>query len=247
MSNNLFEKRSVAIELKNITKKYTVHHEKPTFVENLIRNGYREEFTALNRINIKIFQGAKVGLIGPNGAGKTTLLKIIAGITIPDEGIVKTKGRVVSLIDLEAGFHPDLTGEENIMLNGLVIGMKKGEIKKRFDEIVKFADIGQFINSPLYTYSSGMKLRLGFAIAVYSNPEILLLDETIVVGDESFREKINRKLEQLFNQKITIIVVSHWMDLIKSNTDSTLVLMDKKIVNEGPSEDMISWYLDTLS
>src|SRR3990167_10056105 len=157
---------STVITLTEVTKSYTIHHEKPTLVEHLI-NGRNESFNALEDINLEIKKGEKIGIIGPNGSGKTTLLKIIAGITSPTMGIVKTSGMIVSLIDLEAGFHPDLTGEQNIVLNGMLLGMTRAEIAKKHQAIVRFAGIGQFIDAPLYTYSSGMMLRLGFAVAVH--------------------------------------------------------------------------------
>src|SRR5690606_20463507 len=131
----------------------------------------------------------KIGIIGPNGAGKTTLLKIISGITTPTGGSVVVRGRVASLIELTAGFHPELTGEENVFLNGLIIGMTRKEIEKKYKKIATFSGLGKFMSTPLYTYSSGMALRLGFSIAVHSNPDILILDETVAVGDESFRKK----------------------------------------------------------
>lgn len=212
--------KEIVISLSNIGKKYTVTHEKPTLVENVSRALHfqkKEEYWALQNVNLQIFKGEKIGFYGPNGAGKTTLLKIIAGISTPTTGTVITKGKVISLIDLEAGFHPDLTGEENIFLNGLIIGMSKEEIKKQFKKIVNFADIGQFINAPLYTYSQGMKLRLGFSIAAYASPNIILLDEGLVVGDQSFQKKISQKIDEFFLQKKTVIVVTHWLDFLRKN------------------------------
>jgi len=232
------KKQSIAIELKNVNKKYIIHHEKPTFVENVIKNGHKEEFTALDKIDLTIYQGEKVGIIGPNGAGKTTLLKIIAGITTPDKGVVKTRGRIVSLIDLEAGFHPDLTGEENIFLNGLVIGMSKKEINKQFKKIIKFADIGKFIDAPLYTYSAGMQLRLGFAVAVHSDPDVLLIDEGFAVGDENFREKVHRRINGFKKQKKTLIMVSHWLTELNRNCNKILWLEKGEIVKFGGKKIM---------
>ncbi len=212
-------KSKPAIILKNVSKTYVLHHEKPTFVETVIKRGHKEKFQALKKVSLQINQGEKVGIIGPNGAGKTTLLKIIAGITQPTSGQVKTYGKIVSLIDLAAGFHPELTGEENIFLNGLLIGMSKAQIKAKFKQIVAFADIGDFIDSPLYTYSSGMKLRVGFSIAVHSEPDILLLDEGISVGDERFRERAEAQIQSLFAQNKTVVMVSHQLRFIKRNCE----------------------------
>lgn len=205
----------VVIDLQGVGKKYIVHHEKPTLAEDVgraLRFQKKEEYWALKGVNLQIKKGERVGFYGPNGAGKTTLLKIIAGISAPTEGKVKTKGRIISLIDLEAGFHPDLTGQENIYLNGLVIGMSKKEIERKFEQIIDFADIGNFITAPLYTYSNGMKLRLGFSVAMCAEPDILLLDEAMAMGDEEFRKKSKNYLNKMLKNEISILMVSQWKD-----------------------------------
>ncbi len=202
-------RNQVAIELKGVSKKYVIHHEKPTLVEKMVK-GREEKFLALNDVNLTIKKGEKVGIIGPNGSGKTTLLKVIAGITTPTAGTVETHGKIVSLIDLEAGFHPDLTGIQNIFLNGMLLGMSRQIITKKIDQIIKYADIGQFIDIPLFTYSSGMKLRLGFSIAIHCYQDILLLDEGSSFGDQNF---INKARHTLFSEKLyknrTIFMVYH--------------------------------------
>ncbi|MDA1079658.1 MAG: ABC transporter ATP-binding protein [bacterium] len=223
------KKKQIAIELKNITKRYVLHHEKPTFSEQVIRRSKREEFLALDDVSLTIYKGESVGIIGPNGAGKTTLLKVIAGITTPTSGSVLVQGRVVSLIDLEAGFNPELTGEENIYLNGLVIGMRRKEIERVFKKIVAFADIGKFIDAPLYTYSQGMKLRLGFSVAVHANPDILILDEGMTAGDEGFRKKSGNRIRQFFEEKKTIVLVSHDMHFVTSVSTRTLMLTEGNV------------------
>lgn len=217
----------VVIDLQNVGKKYIVHHEKPTLAEDvgrLLRFQPREEYWALRGVNLQIRRGEKVGFYGPNGAGKTTLLKLIAGISAPTEGRVRTKGRIISLIDLEAGFHPDLTGQENIFLNGLVIGMSRPEIEAKFAQIVDFAGIGDFITAPLYTYSSGMKLRLGFSVAIHAEPEILLLDEVMNMGDEEFQERSKNKMVEVFDQELTVVMVSHQLESLKEDSDLLIVL-----------------------
>jgi len=218
------KKYNPSIILKHVGKKYVIHHEKPTLVEKFI-NGKDETFLALDDINLVINKGEKVGIIGPNGSGKTTLLKIIAGITMPTGGNVETFGRIVSLIDLQAGFHPELTGYQNIFLNGMILGMHKYEIEQKFDDIIKFADIHQFIDAPVFTYSSGMMLRLGFSIAVHSNPDVLILDENLSVGDENFQVKSQKTIERFFQKGKTIVVASHWLDYLKHNC-SRIIWLD---------------------
>lgn len=220
----------VVISLSNISKKYTISHEKPTLAEDvsrMLRFQKKEEYWALKNVNLKIYKGEKVGFYGPNGAGKTTLLKIIAGISEPTKGSVRVRGRVVSLIDLEAGFHPDLTGQENVFLNGLIIGMSKEEIENKFNQIVDFAGIGDFITAPLYTYSSGMKLRLGFSVAIQAEPEILLLDEVINMGDAEFKIKSNQLIQKMLYNNTTILIVSHWLDYLNRNC-SKLIEINKE-------------------
>ena len=217
----------VVISLSDISKKYIITHEKPTLVEDvsrILRFQKKEEYWALQNVNLKIYKGEKVGFYGPNGVGKTTLLKIIAGISSPTSGKVKTKGKIVSLISLDAGFHPDLTGQENIFLNGLIIGMSKAEIEAKFKQIIDFAGIGDFITAPLYTYSSGMRLRLGFSIAIHSQPDILLLDETISMGDESFRKKTSSLMKKMFANGATLLLVSHQLEYLEANCNRLIEL-----------------------
>lgn len=223
---------STAIRLTNVSKRYTIHHEKPTLVERLTK-GRDEEFWALKDINLTIKKGERVGIIGPNGSGKTTLLKIIAGITTPTTGTIKTNGRVVSLIDLEAGFHSDLTGIQNIYLSGMLLGMKKEEVDRKLPNVIAFADIGGFIDTPLFTYSDGMRLRLSFAVAVHANPDILILDEGTRVGDSTFQKKSQQKLQTFFRHGKTVIMVSHWLDLIRRNCQRVIIMVKGTIAKDG--------------
>ncbi len=218
-----------AITLTHVSKKYEIHHEKPTLVEKFVK-GKNETFWALKDINLTIQRGEKVGIMGPNGSGKTTLLKIIAGITTPTSGMVETNGKIVSLIDLEAGFHLDLTGEQNIYLNGMLLGMNKRAIENTIDKIIAFAGIGKFIDTPLFTYSEGMKLRLGFSVAIHANPDIFLLDEGMNVGDSDFQEKTSKKIRDIYHSGKSIIIVSHWLEYIKKNCDRIITLHKGKIV-----------------
>ncbi|MEO8581513.1 MAG: ABC transporter ATP-binding protein [Patescibacteria group bacterium] len=233
--------REIAIKLTNVTKRYTIHHEKPTFSEKLLKRSQKQIFTALNDIDLTIYKGEKVGIIGSNGAGKTTLLKLITGVTAPNVGTVVTQGKIVSLLDLGAGFHPDLTGVENIYLNGLIVGMSQKEIKEKFDNIVQFADIGTFIDAPMYTYSLGMKLRVGFSIGVFADPDILVLDEGISAGDQNFVEKSTQKIEEFFKLKKTIIVVSHWLDYLEARCNR-IVWIKKGEIEESGSISVIKKY-----
>ncbi len=237
---------NTAIELISISKKYTIHHEKPTLMEKIVNKNH-EVFYALNNIDIKINKGEKIGIIGSNGSGKTTLLKIIAGITAQTSGKINVFGKVVSLIDLEAGFHPDLTGEQNIVLNGVLLGMTRKEISQKSKAIIKFANIGKFIDAPIFTYSQGMKLRLGFSIAVHSEPDILILDENMSAGDEEFAKVSSDKIQQMFNMGITIIAASHNLEYIKDNCEKVLYIDRGKIKLYGPSNKVVSKYIKASS
>ena len=230
------------IKLINVSKKYVLHHKKPTLIEKLFWRKRYQQFNALSDIDFKVKKGEKVAIIGANGSGKTTLLEIIGGITSPTSGKVYTKGKVVSLIELGAGFHPELTGKENIQLNGLLVGMSNGQIKSNLKEIISFADIGSFIEEPMFTYSSGMKLRLGFSIIVHTNPDILLLDETLAVGDQDFKQKSFSKINQFIKNKKTVIFVSHYLNFVEKNFDR-VVCMDKGIIlKDGKKKDVIKIY-----
>jgi ABC-type polysaccharide/polyol phosphate transport system ATPase subunit len=236
-----------AIELTSVAKKYTLHHEKPTFAGNILLGERNQQFWALQEISIKIKKGERVGLVGMNGSGKTTLLKIIVGITTPTLGTVKRNGKVVSLIELEAGFHPELTGEENIYLNALLIGFSKKDLKEKYNDIIEFADIGQFIDSPLYTYSEGMKLRLGFSILVHSDMDILVLDENIAVGDKDFKEKSYKKIKELFKAKKTIVTASHDLGFIKDSCNRVIILSNGRIVDDGPTSKVLANYVKNIN
>ncbi|HBP51358.1 MAG: ABC transporter, ATP-binding protein [Candidatus Shapirobacteria bacterium GW2011_GWE1_38_10] len=225
--------KNIAIKMENVVKNYRLFHEKATLIENILGKSKKEKFAALKGISLEIRKGEKVGIIGSNGSGKTTLLKIIAGITTLNSGKLLTEGKIVSLIDLSAGFHPELTGEENIYINALLAGMDRSEMKSKIKEIIKYADIGKFIDAPLYTYSSGMKLRLGFAIAVAANPDIIILDEEVSAGDEDFQRKSMKKIDEFVREGKTLLVVSHWMDFLKKHCERIIWLDKGKMVADG--------------
>ncbi|GIK84398.1 MAG: hypothetical protein BroJett025_10200 [Patescibacteria group bacterium] len=234
--------QEIAVKLTKVSKVYTVKTEKPTLVETVLNKKGITKYTALNSFDLTVLKGEKLGIIGSNGAGKTTLLKIIVGITQPQSGTVTVNGKIVSLINLMAGFHPEMSGFDNIKLNGLLIGMSGAEIEEKKNKIVKFADIGEFIYAPLHTYSTGMKLRLGFSIAVHSDPDILILDEGVSAGDEKFRAKANNKIQKLFKQNKTIIVVSHWLNFLKENCNR-IIWMEKGKIKKDGSTKLLDEYL----
>lgn len=234
-------KSRIAVNLQNVTKKYLLTHEKPTLSEKILLRRKTEVFTALSNINLTIKKGEKVGVFGKNGAGKTTLLKIITGITTPTSGTVTTVGQIGSLIEPSAGFHPDLSGLENIMLNGMLLGMSKSFISSQKESIIEFADIGGFIDAPFYTYSEGMKLRLGFSVALHSDPDIFIIDEAIFTGDEGFRQKISQKLEEMSQSDKTIIFVSHMLWFIEQFA-SKFILIENAHLTESDSVDLLKKY-----
>ncbi len=233
--------KEIAIQLSNISKRYEIHHDKPTLAETLL-HGRNELFWALRDINLSIRKGERVGIIGPNGSGKTTLLKIISGIATPTTGTVQTTGRLVSLINLEAGFLPELSGIQNIYLNGMILNMSKREIDAKIDAIVKYADIGRFVDAPMFTYSDGMKLKLGFSITIHTNPDILILDESMYVGDQKFQDKALRTIEKFYKMHTTILIVTHWLSYVKNNCDRIIVLEKGRIAKNGSKKLVDNFY-----
>ncbi|MFA6923658.1 MAG: ABC transporter ATP-binding protein [Bacteroidales bacterium] len=205
----------------------------------------KDEFWALENINFSLKKNESLGIIGLNGSGKTTLLRLLTGIFPPDNGTIEVRGKVASMIAVGAGFHPHMTGKENIYLNGSIIGMTNKEIKEKYDEIVAFAELEEFINSPVSTYSSGMYVRLGFAIAVHTEPDILLLDEILAVGDLSFINKAYRKMAEL-KKKSSTIFISHNMDQVHRMSDRVMLLNNGKIIMEGETKKVIEEYQKSI-
>ena len=206
-------------------------------------NSAREEFWALKDVSFEINRGDRVGIIGRNGAGKSTLLKILSRITEPTTGRITLKGRVASLLEVGTGFHPELTGRENIYLNGAVLGMSKAEIKKKFDEIVSFAEVEKFLDTPVKRYSSGMYVRLAFAVAAHLEPEILIVDEVLAVGDAAFQKKCLGKMKEVGKDGRTVIFVSHNMGAIKTLCSRATLLSNGNIVLSGYPDEVIALYL----
>jgi len=238
-----------AIRLDNVGVRYRVPSERIThFKEYAIRWLQRRisqrDFWALKEINISIKQGETFGLIGPNGAGKSTTLKLIARVFRPTTGRVIVRGVVAPLLEFGAGFHPELTGRENIYLNGAVMGFTRKEMEAKFERIVDFAELGDFINVPVRTYSSGMKARLGFAVATDVDADILIIDEILSVGDEAFRRKSFERLEDFRRRGVTTLLVSHSMDTINKMCDRAAWLDHGQIKAIGESDQIVNAYLD---
>ena len=178
-----------------------------------------EDFWALRDVSFEVYEGETFGLIGENGSGKSTMLKCLTKILRPDEGTVAVNGKVSALLELGAGFHPELSGRENVFLNGAILGLSQKELRRRFDEIVDFAGVGAFIDEPVKNYSSGMYVRLGFSVAINVDPDVLLVDEVLAVGDEAFQRKCNEKFAELRNQGKTIVLVSHGLGTVQNLCD----------------------------
>src|SRR6266700_2499504 len=202
-----------------------------------------EDFWALRDVSFSVKQGEVIGIIGRNGAGKSTLLKVLSRITEPSSGRVEMRGRVASLLEVGTGFHPELTGRENIYLNGAILGMTRLEIKKKFDEIVQFAEIDKFLDTPVKRYSSGMYVRLAFAVAAHLEPEILIVDEVLAVGDAEFQKKCLGKMHDVSKGGRTVIFVSHNMAAIENLCESAILLSQGRLVRRGPVSDVIHHYL----
>lgn len=256
------------IRVENLGKKYVIDHqqqERYSTLRDAIANRARsfaqkplhylaqrraespqEEFWALKNISFEIKQGDRVGIIGRNGAGKSTLLKILSRITEPTTGRICINGRVASLLEVGTGFHPELTGRENIYLNGAILGMSKVEIKRKFDEIVDFAEVEKFLDTPVKRYSSGMYVRLAFAVAAHLEPEILIVDEVLAVGDAQFQKKCLGKMEDVGKEGRTVIFVSHNMGMISRLCEKALILRNGKLLMEGHTKEAISTYMNEV-
>lgn len=205
-----------------------------------------DSFWALKDVSFTVKKGEALGIIGPNGSGKSTLLKLIAGVSRPTRGEIEVFGRIAPLIELGAGFHPELTGRENVFLNGIILGMTRDQVEHRFQDIVDFAELWEFIDQPIKHYSSGMYLRLAFAVAIHTNPRILLIDEILAVGDASFQAKCRAKMESLKAAGVTIILITHDTESVKSFCDRALFLQYGKIVSTGSPQAVVTKYLDSI-
>ncbi len=239
------------LEIQHVSKTFRLHGNASPYLSlrdrlgQLIKPRSRyEEFKALDDVSFTVYPGDTLGIVGHNGAGKSTLLKILSRITPPTSGRIVGRGRIASLLEVGTGFHPELTGRENIFLNGSILGMKREEIRRKFDEIVDFSGVERFLDTPLKHYSSGMQLRLAFSVAAFLEPEILVVDEVLAVGDAEFQRKCLRKMESVSRNGRTILFVSHNMDALQSLCQQGLWLSGGKIKFAGSSAETVSRYLE---
>lgn len=238
-----------SIEVNDIKKSFKVYLDKSiTFKEKLIftNRSKHEELNVINGISFNVKKGEAIGLIGHNGCGKSTTLKMLTRIIYPDSGSIKVNGRVSSLLELGAGFHPDMSGRENIYINASIFGLTKKEIKNRLNDIIKFSELEEFIDNPVRTYSSGMYMRLAFSVAINVEADVLLIDEILAVGDVNFQKKCFNKLEEIKHNGTTIVIVSHSLDQIERICDRTLWINKGKIVEEGIPYDVHGLYLESM-
>lgn len=239
-----------AVEARDVAKRFRLIHERNTTLKATIFSGFRrtvhEEFWALDGVSFGVAEGETFGIIGHNGSGKSTLLKCIARIYRPDRGTIATRGRVSALLELGAGFHPELSGRENVYLNGSILGMSKRDIARSFDDIVAFAGLEQFIDTPVKNYSSGMYVRLGFSIAITVEPDILLIDEILAVGDQSFQERCMEKFAELRRAGRTIVLVTHSLDSVRNMCERAAWIDHGSLVKQGPAYDVVTAYLESV-
>ena len=240
------EKKDIAIKVQNMTKSFKLYYDKPTTLkERLVFWNHKkaDRRTVLDNINLEIKRGETVALIGTNGSGKSTLLKLMTKIIYPNKGKITTDGKLTSLLELGAGFHPDFTGRENIFFNASIFGLTAAEIDKRVPDIIKFSELEEFIDTPVRTYSSGMYMRLAFSVAINVDAEILLIDEILAVGDQHFQEKCFAKLQELKNSDKTIVIVTHSMDQVKELCDRAIWIYEGRVRMDGKPEKVVEEYM----
>jgi lipopolysaccharide transport system ATP-binding protein len=240
---------NLALEVEHLTKTFRLHREKTNSLKALIAGKGRtryDEFTALNDVSFTVKEGEVFGVIGENGSGKSTLLKCMAGILQPNAGSVRVHKRMSALLELGAGFHPELSGRDNVFLNAAILGMGRREIAARFDDIVDFSGLGDFIESPVKTYSSGMYVRLAFAVAINVDPRLLIIDEILAVGDVSFQQRCLEKFVEFRNEGRTIVLVTHAMATVKDMCDRAIWLTHGKITGEGDPSDLVEEYTESM-
>ena len=239
----------IAINIEGISKKYSVGKEKDGSLRGTLNGLFKKnsaksnDFWALKDISFDVKKGEVIGIIGKNGAGKSTLLKILSQITKPTEGRIEINGRVASLLEVGTGFHPELTGRENIFLNGTILGMSRKEVKLKFDEIVEFSGVQKFIDTPVKHYSSGMYVRLAFAVAAHLEPEILIIDEVLAVGDAEFQQKCLGKMQDVADKGRTVLFVSHNMVAVENLCNKSVLIENGKMKSFGTTKEIISRYL----
>lgn len=237
----------VAIKVEHVYKSFVVYYDRAnTLKERLLffkRNKRRERREILKDINIEIKKGEAVALIGVNGSGKSTLLKLMTQIIFPNKGTIETHGKLTSLLELGAGFHPDFSGRENIYFNASIFGLTRKEIEKRLNQIIEFSELGELIDNPVRTYSSGQYMRLAFSVAINVDAEILLIDEILSVGDQHFQEKCFNKMNELRNEGKTMVFVTHSMESVKNLCDRAIWLYEGKVKMDGNTDEVVDEYL----
>ncbi len=239
-----------AIAVEDVSKRFRLAHNRADFLKEAVGRRERTEFTdfwALKEVSFEVAEGSMFGIIGHNGSGKSTLLRLLSNIYRPTSGTIHTKGRISALLELGTGFHPQLSGRENIYLNASILGIPAKVIERRIDDIIGFADIGEFIDSPVKIYSSGMKVRLGFSVAVHVEPEILLLDEVVAVGDERFKRRCFEHIYELRRQGVTIVLVTHSLGQVQSLCDRALWMERGVVREEGEAIDVARSYLQQVN
>jgi ABC-type polysaccharide/polyol phosphate transport system ATPase subunit len=237
---------AVAVEVSDVSKRFRLYHERNQSLKAAFMRGRRakyDEFWALKDISLQVPTGKTYGLIGHNGSGKSTLLKCMAGILVPDKGSLQTHGKVSALLELGAGFHPELSGRDNVYLNGSILGMSKKQIDGQFDQIVEFAGLEQFIDTPVKNYSSGMYVRLGFSVAINVDPEVLMVDEVLAVGDEAFQRKCMEKFKQFRDEGRTVVIVSHALGTMRTMCDEVAWLDHGQLVGIGKPSELVDEYV----
>ena len=241
------EENDIAIRVNHVYKIFNVYYDRAnTLKERLLFFGKRnrkEKRKILNDINVNIRKGETVALIGVNGSGKSTLLKLMTKIIYPNKGTIETKGKLTSLLELGAGFHPDFSGKENIYFNASIFGLTRKEIDDRLEKIIEFSELGEYIDNPVRTYSSGMYMRLAFSVAINVDAEILLIDEILSVGDQHFQEKCFEKMRQLCKEGKTMVFVTHSMESVKQLCDRAIWLYEGQVKMDGNTEEVVAEYL----
>jgi lipopolysaccharide transport system ATP-binding protein len=238
-----------AVVVQGLSKQFRRYHmHRPWTLQEALQRGLKgvrpsDYFWSLRNVSFEVAFGRTVGVIGPNGAGKSTLLRLVGGVGVPDGGRIQVNGRVGALLDLGAGFHPELTGRENVYVSGVIAGLSRRKVREQFDSIVDFSELDEFIDYPLRTYSSGMQLRLAFAIAIHVEPEILLIDEVLAVGDLLFRRKCMERISQFRADGCTILVVSHDLDTVQELCDEALFLRGGQLIAQGETNEVIKRYM----
>lgn len=241
------ENKDIAIKVDHVYKSFNIYYDRANTLKERVlfwtRNKRREKREILKDINLEIKKGETVALIGVNGSGKSTLLKLMTQIIFPNKGTIETHGKLTSLLELGAGFHPDFSGRENIYFNSSIFGLTKKEIDKRLDQIIEFSELQDFIDNPVRTYSSGMYMRLAFSVAINVDADILLIDEILSVGDQHFQEKCFKKMRELREEGKTMVFVTHSMESVRNLCDRAIWLYDGQVRMDGNTQEVIDEYL----